>query len=201
MLRSLGAPEERRIAANDQIKNCKLRHNQSPLDLLDYLRGCWEELGETNEERKKLDFIGCLSQPLRLHLQSITPDLKRTLADTAFQASTAHRAHRKGNSGNLQDNKDTKSTSSSIKREGAQETPRKTKKFRKRGSGSNNASSSSTSTKDAKLDVTCYHCGKRGHIKPNCRNLDKPATYVPRGTGSGPSKPNESGKGPGRPGS
>ena len=44
------------------------------------------------------------------------------------------------------------------------------KKKKQNGSGGNNGSSNNT---DWHKTVTCHNCSKKGHIKPNCPDLNK----------------------------
>jgi hypothetical protein len=48
----------------------------------------------------------------------------------------------------------------------------------------NKAGLSSGGTSNTNKQIICHWCGEEGHIKPNCKNLDKPKKYKPEGGGT-----------------
>lgn len=204
MLRALGSPEERRLLAYDQLKRCQQRPGQSPLDLLDYIRGCWDELETTDNERQKLEYIGCLAPYIRQRLQSVSPELKTTVADVEQQASIIYRTEkvtRTQTEGGKSSPRSTQNTPARAETGGDEKPRKKVKKGRGRGNGSNRSGTSPTGANRTRPPITCYHCNKQGHIEPDCPTLDKPAASGSKDAYFNGNKSRESGKGQGRTGS
>ncbi|KAF1972200.1 hypothetical protein BU23DRAFT_555233 [Bimuria novae-zelandiae CBS 107.79] len=201
MLDALGTRLERRQQAHNALKRCSQRADQSPTQLLDYIRNYWEELEVTNEDMRVLDYMGCLNSNITSKINLLAPERRNTVALVEEQASIIYRSKQKARehptSGpSTKRAKDTKPNS-----KGDSETPKKAKWSGKAQSGAkrpykprNDTSVGSSSSSG----VICYHCSKFGHISPNCPEKDKPAAP---GSKEANGKPEWSGKGKGRMGS
>ncbi|KAK7178506.1 hypothetical protein PSPO01_15450 [Paraphaeosphaeria sporulosa] len=201
MLDALGSPEERRQLAYDQLKKCQQRPGQSPLDLLDYLRGCWEELGTTNLDQQKLEYVGALAPSIRQKLQSVPLELRTSIADVELQASIIYRTNLAtlGPSGPNTVRDGTDRRRKTRPESGGNDTPRKpARRQRGRGNDYKRTNPAPSSTKTTNQDISCWHCGKPDHIRPDCPTLDKPPAPGTRDAQAAKDKRNGLGKGKGR---
>ncbi|KAF1980121.1 hypothetical protein BU23DRAFT_548317 [Bimuria novae-zelandiae CBS 107.79] len=175
MLDALGTRLERRQQAHNALKRCSQRADQSPTQLLDYIRNYWEELEVTNEDMRVLDYIGCLNSNITSKINLLAPERRNTVALVEEQASIIYRSKQK-----------------------AREHPTSGPSTKRAKDTKPNSKGDSETPKKAKYGVICYHCSKFGHISPNCPEKDKPAAP---GSKEANGKPEWSGKGKGRKGS
>jgi hypothetical protein len=185
MLRALGTPAERQQSAFESLKRCRQRSNQSPTDLLDYMRPLWEELGASRTpEVQVLEYIAALLPQIQKDLFLLPVDRRDTLPQVEEHANVIYRRHSYSDRNNRPE-KPKKQHRGQSGSEGESKTPKKFKKDNKR------QFKPKRPKKDGDAPSTtfsCYGCGEAGHIRPNCPKAGDKATSQ----GSKPS--NEAGK-------
>jgi hypothetical protein len=131
MLNSLGTPEERAQIAFEQLAKAKQRPNQSPTELMDYLRPIWEELGNSYPPQLQvLSYLSSLQTEIRNDIERLPILMRSTLPQIEEQANIIYR--RQGNKRQTRPHspkiKDQKPKESSSGTSGATQAPRKQKK-------------------------------------------------------------------------
>ncbi|KAH5464137.1 hypothetical protein HBI55_254540 [Parastagonospora nodorum] len=175
MLNSLGTPAERFQEAYDRIRLARQKPNQSPTDLLDYLRPLWEELGLANTEVMKVtQYYSALRQDIQDDLAKIPVERRSTLATLEEQANMVWRRvtrHRTAVDIPVR-TPHSRPRKVSPNAEGARNPPKKAKHTGMSHNGPKRALASGAKSDHSKL--TCYNCNKVGHISPDCPNPRKP---------------------------
>jgi hypothetical protein len=165
MLGALGTPAERQQTAFESLKRCRQRSNQSPTDLLDYMRLLWEELGASRTpEVQVLEYITALLPQIQRDLFLLPVDRRDTLPQVEEHANVIYWRHSYLDWNN-QPEKPKKQQRSHSGSEGETKTPKKSKKDNKR------PFKPKQPKKDADAPNTtflCYGCREAGHIRPNC---------------------------------
>lgn len=174
MLDSLGTLAERQQTAYEMIKRCKQRTNQSPTDLLNYLRPFWEELGEHNTGRQVLEYTASLLDVITKDLYLLPVTQRNTLVLVEEQANTIYRRHGLGNQSKEAKNeqpKDKKRQRDQDQSRGDGKPPKKPRKDRKGGAGPKKAATDAKSPNQTESGFSCYECGEPGHKRPDCPKL------------------------------
>jgi hypothetical protein len=189
MLNALGSKTERRHAAYLQLKNCKQRHNQSPTELLDYLRPLWEELGhEHTSTMKVLEFTTALRKDIQDDISREKDADRATIPQVEEIANRSWRRSRTSQQLRPTDpkNNGNRPRAGSGESEGAQKPQKKSKKPR---SGKFRPKSAKRpDDKPTTDEIVCYRCGVAGHRAYDCTEPpkgDKGASNQKAGKGKG----------------
>ncbi|KAB2099711.1 hypothetical protein AG0111_0g12049 [Alternaria gaisen] len=174
MLDSLGTPGERKQMAYEQLQRARQLQNQSPTELLDYLRPLWEELGtEYSPQLQLLSYMTALRPEIKEDIEKLPISMRNHLWQVEEQANIVYRRmHHKKHP------KDPGPTSKEQKRQhgqpgpdGALREPRKPKPAKLAQSGQPKRKQFGSEPRTKK--VTCYNCGEPGHMSPDCKNPKK----------------------------
>jgi hypothetical protein len=169
MVNALGTPAERRQNAYEALRNANQRPNQSPTDLLDYMRPFWEELGNlAPPDIRVVQYIAALREDVQKELYLMEVDRRDTISKIEEHANVIFR--RRPLSKNSRDVSPKKSAGrsrrTSPEAEGSRKTPKNAKKSRPRYSGPFRPKVSSGDIDHS--EPKCFKCGVVGHIVPNC---------------------------------
>lgn len=188
MLNALGTPQERQQLAYDAIRDARQRPNQSPTDLLDYLRPHWEELGDLHGPAMKVfEFTGALREEIKKDLIKLPLERRNTLPLVEESANIIHRQNIKSRPPKEQAAKKTE-VRPREKSSGTEGTRKPHKKAKNATLGHTSPKWQASGVINAdRPKLTCYNCKQVGHIKPNCPSLTKP-TAGPSGTQEGKGK-------------
>ena len=149
MLNALGTLVERRQSAYEALRNANQRPNQSPTDLLDYMRPFWEELGNlAPQDIRVVQYIAALREDVQKELYLIEVDRRDTISKIEEHANVifrrrpppkkSHDVPPKKNAG--------RSRRASPDAEGSSKTPKNAKKPRTGRSGPFKPKSSNSDT-------------------------------------------------------
>jgi hypothetical protein len=169
MLNALGTPAERRQNAYEALRNANQRPNQSPTDLLDYMRPFWEELGNlAPPDIRVVQYIAALSEDVQKELYLMEVDRRDTISKIEEHANVIFRRRTQSKKSRDVSPKKTagRSRRTSPEAEGSRKTPKSAKKPKPSHSGPFKPKASSVDTDHSELK--CYKCGVVGHISPNC---------------------------------
>ena len=213
MLDALGTPAERRQAAFDTLKAYKQRPNQTPTEVLAHLRPLWEELEDYNTQRQTHEYVSALMDSIKRDLFLLAASQRATIPQIEEQANVIYRrlpsfqkeAHPssqkdskkpqkkdKGNK-NLRDSSDSEEDTRNSKR--SRKDKDKDKDKSKTGSSQDKSQKSSGHQRNPMSNVTCYKCGKKGHIAPTCRSKPMEQSEDKSSEKLGPEKSSEKDKG------
>jgi len=190
MLGALGTPAERKRAAYEAIKSCKQRSNQSPTELLGYLRPLWAEIQETSLERMTADFTSALSDAIKRDLTYLPQRERETLVQMEEQSNIAYRRLVKEGAAKARSKTTNKrSTPPATTTEGADKAAKKPKTDREGKKTTSKPRNGRFNPKQDIADITCFNCNKKGHYASNClkpdRRLEKEDTKDKKGKDKG----------------
>ena len=176
MLNALGTEGERKQQAIETLKRVQQKPNQTPTELLDYLRPQWEELGDSYTlEFRVHDYNAALSKEIQDDLALLPWERRKTLLQVEEMANIIYRRrhHSREQRDAKTQNRTTQKRKGSAEPEGNTKPPKKAKK-----ATSGHSAPKSTPKADAKATkptVTCWGCGEVGHKRPDCPKAEKPS--------------------------
>jgi hypothetical protein len=169
MINALGTPAERRQNAYEALRNANQRPNQSPTDLLDYMRPFWEELGTlAPPEIRVVQYIAALREDVQKELYLMEADRRDTISKIEEHANVVFRRRllsKKSRDGSPKKNVG-RSRRTSPEAEGSTKTPKNARKSRMGHSGPAKPRAPSDDIGHSRLK--CYKCGVVGHISRKC---------------------------------
>ena len=186
MLNSMGNPDERAQIAYDKIKKA-YQGTKTPTELLNYLRGLWEDAGEDREEVQIKDYRAALGDKIRDRLNLSAKKFK-TLAEVEEASNEAERWFKNIEKSQIRYNERKRSRSNPNDDGKSGESQRGRSSNRGRGNfygrsrgyrggrGGRGGRSQSNSGKSDK--IVCYTCNEEGHKSPDCpkKGKEKPAS-------------------------
>jgi hypothetical protein len=189
MLSTLGTPAERQRAAGARIKACHQKKDQTPSDLLDYLRPLWDETGRSDPDVWRQDFYLALLPDIRHDLEKLAYSEYDSLEKLEEKANALYRVQRemRQKHADHQERKDAGKRKNEAGDEDKEKSSGQPKKKNKK-----TTLDSSSITRPSGKEIKCFACGKVGHKRPDCPDNDKFKSEL----ASGP-KP-QSGKGKGQ---
>ncbi|KAF1936812.1 hypothetical protein EJ02DRAFT_459210 [Clathrospora elynae] len=172
MLNALGTESKHMLQASEALRKAVQRPNQSPTELLDYLRPYWEELGSLKPvEAQVLDFTLALHNYIKKDLLMLSPERRNTIPLVEENAMIIYcgkgpvkeprEFQPKNNTNKLGQNLS--------KPEGVKRTPKRPRSATLGYSGGNLAKKAKP--QGGSTDVSCWNCREPGHTKPNCPKL------------------------------
>jgi hypothetical protein len=177
MLNALGTPQERRKIAYEQIKNCKQLANQSPTELLDYLRPLWEELGNSvPPDLQVIQFTSALKPEIQADIERLPVLMRGTLpaveeqANIIYRRINLHKAPKDPQTGT----KPAQRKESPKEPTGDRKNPQSRKRRKNGPSGTKRPNKPEGAEKDR--PTVCFNCGEPGHRSPECTNPHKPGS-------------------------
>jgi hypothetical protein len=186
MLNSLGSPQERRQYSYECLKRAHQRANQSPTDLLDYMRPHWEELdsGRTPDLMVH-EYVAALRDDIRKALLLLPGDRRATIPQVEEHANLLYRQKdRSGDSKPSQPKEEKNLAKRGAETKGGSQKPPKTPRNTKVPTNGPKWTKPSPPTTSV-FKGRCYKCGEVGHISTNCPDGDKPDKPATTPTGSG----------------
>lgn len=172
MLDALGTPAERKQNAYEALRRCRQRPEQSPNDLLDYMRPFWEELETSNNpELQVLQYTGALADYIQRDLFLLSADRRSTLSMVEEQANVIYRrrGQNKERERPVPKGKAPKHRRDSSGSEGGKKPPKFAKKAKLAQSGPKRGRKRDAGRE--RPTPACYECGDPGHFKPDCPKL------------------------------
>ncbi|KAF1936924.1 hypothetical protein EJ02DRAFT_459142, partial [Clathrospora elynae] len=138
---------KRMLQASEALRKAAQRPNQSPTELLDYLRLYWEELGSLKPvEAQVLDFTLALHNYIKKDLLMLSPERRNTIPLGPVKEPREFQPKNNTN-----------------------KTPKRPRSATLGYLGGNLAKKAKPQGRSA--DVSCWNCGEPGHTKPNCPKL------------------------------
>jgi len=176
MLDTLGTALERQQNAYESLRRCKQRPQQSPTDLLDYMRLLWEELGAERTPRVQvLEYTSALLPYIQKYFYLLPADRRDTLPLIEEQANVIFRRRGLFDQDSRPD-KSRKQTRANASSEGDIKPPKKAKNQEKRQfvRGRHHKPNNGASP-----GARCYECGEAGHLRPYCPKTTQQAESYP----------------------
>jgi Zinc knuckle len=179
MLDQLGTEYERQLRAHDAIKKASQRKNQTPTELLNYLKPLWDELGEKNVIRKVLDYTNALDDLIQEKLDNVPVEKRKDLSMLEEQANLVWRRLKQSTetssiSGDGH-RRQSSSSGGSRKRHSENDKDKKDTRGNKRNRKNENRPSHDHNKQDGrdkpKKKIICYNCDQEGHKRPDCPKL------------------------------
>jgi len=176
LLDALGTASQRRQAAHAAIKGARQKQDQSPTELLQYMRIQWEELGQDSLEIMAIEFSEALNYDIKSKLLLVPPQSKMTLRQIEELANSLWRESKrshpsKGNPPKAE--RDDRRKRDSKPSGDAGKEAKRTKKGRSAPSKTTKSEASTGKPED----VTCWTCEKKGHYASDCpTKKDKPSS-------------------------
>jgi hypothetical protein len=181
MLDQLGTEYERQLRAHDAIKKASQRKNQSPTELLNYLKPLWDELGEKNVTRKVFDFTNALDGFIQEKLDNVPVEKRKDLSTLEEQANLFWRRSKQSTEFSSVNGdghrRPSSSSAGSRKRRSEGDKDKNDTRDNKRNRKNDNRPSNDRSKQDGKdrpkQKIVCYNCDQEGHKRPDCPKLAK----------------------------
>lgn len=180
LLNLVSDPASRRLLAYEKWEEARQRPDQKVTNFKAYLEELEAHLPLFSEEHKSYFFLAKLRRELKnkiLSTGNVSTQREEIFAQAIMQEKTLERARPNSDAtssskpqpagrpqSKLNSNKpENRAPRPKPQQDDLAKFPRARNRGAKRKAGSD--------------DVTCFHCGKPGHIRPNCPDHDKPQTY------------------------
>lgn len=174
MLNTLGNENERGRRAAEAVQRARLRPNQSPSELLEYLRPLWAEQPWLPDKSKATDFYNALPANYQKDLLFFGENVSSDLALLEEKAGELYRLRpTEGRKKETQPrgSQPKRKTESQGGDEGDEKTPKKAKRGRKWPSEPSRVGKPNA---DRRSTIICHNCNESGHIARNCPQPRKP---------------------------